>query len=256
MMAHQMGNTCSQCRLTFCRDRMSAGLNMTGGRISLSDRDRRFCVEIPNFGLDAGQAVAITGASGSGKTLILEVLGLLRAPDSDTEYHAGDVDLVRLWDKGPRSVDLAKTRGRLFGFVPQTGGLLPFLTVAENVHLSQKVNRVDEPAWCSELLDKLGLADQAALLPEALSIGQRQRTAIARALAHRPKFVIADEPTSALDPETADQVLTLFLDLADEQETGVILSSHDLERLDRHGIIRRALAVQAGDPVVSRLENA
>ena len=233
---------------------MSTALHMADGRISLSDGDRRFEVHVPQLQLDAGQALALTGASGSGKTLILELLGLLRAPDAGTSYQVGQLDLAALWQGGARNPKLAETRGRLFGFVPQSGGLLPFLTVAENIALPQRVcDRVD-PTWCQALMTRLGLVDQAGQYPAALSIGQRQRTAIARALAHRPQIVIADEPTSALDPSSADEVLRLFLDIATEQGAGVILSSHDLDRMDRHGIAQRNLVVEAGPPVVSRLE--
>ncbi len=227
---------------------------MVDGQISLSDGDRKFEVHVPELQLETGQALALTGASGSGKTLILEMLGLLRAPQAVNSYCVDDIDLAALWRDGARNPRLAEMRGRLFGFVPQSGGLLPFLTVADNIALPQRVCEQPDPGWCASLVDRLGLSDQAGQYPASLSIGQRQRTAIARALSHRPRIVIADEPTSALDPTSADEVLALFLDIAAEQGAGVILSSHDLDRMARHGIARRNLEVQAGPPVVSRLE--
>lgn len=233
---------------------MPAALHMTDGRISLSDGDRRFEVHVPELQLNAGQAVALTGTSGSGKTLILELLGLLRAPDAGTAFRVGNVDVAALWRDGPRNPKLAETRGQVFGFVPQSGGLLPFLTVAENIRLPQQVcDRVD-PDWCQALMVRLGLSDQATQYPASLSIGQRQRTAIARALSHRPQIVVADEPTSALDPTSADEVLALLLETAADQGAGVILSSHDLDRMKRHAIAQRSLVVTPGPPVISRLE--
>ncbi len=235
---------------------MGQGLRIRHGQIALSDGDRAFRLQIDHLDLAPGQAVALTGVSGAGKTLVLEMLGLLRAPGAGTRYHLGDDDLAALWAQGPRGVDLARTRGRVFGFVPQSGGLMPFLNVAENIALSQRVNHCLDADWTGDLMDRLGLGDVAGLLPGALSIGQRQRTAIARALAHRPPFVIADEPTAALDPDSADTVLTLMLEVAAAQGSGVILSSHDVARIDRFGIKRLALRVEtdADGTVISRLE--
>ena len=236
-----------------------AGLRIRNGQIALRDRDRIFRLEINRLNVRSGQAVALTGASGSGKTLVLEMLGLLRAPGPGTAFDwrngEGHQDLAALWATGPRSGALARMRGRLFGFVPQTGGLMPFLNVTENIALPQRVNDCRDADWIGELTDRLGLADVARLLPGALSIGQRQRTAIARSLAHRPPFVIADEPTAALDPDSADAVLALLLEVAAGQGCGVILSSHDVARIDRFGIERLSLRVQSeGGQVVSTLE--
>lgn len=240
---------------------MAGGLCIRGAQISLHDGDRVFRLGIDRLDLAGGQAVALTGASGSGKTLVLELLGLLRAPGPGTRYDwtgagpGAKRDLAALWAQGPRSAALARARGALFGFVPQTGGLMPFLNVAENIALPQRVNHCPDAGWTGELIDRLGLADVAALLPGALSIGQRQRTAIARALAHRPPFVIADEPTAALDPDTADRVLELLLEVAAGQGCGVILSSHDVARIDRFGIERLSLITRAGNgQVISQLE--
>ena len=236
------------------------GLILTDGLVMLQDGDRIFRLEIKALTLAPGRAVALTGASGSGKTLMLELLGLLRAPGAGTQYEwraqgAASRDLAGLWQDGPRAAALAHQRGALFGFIPQTGGLLPFLSVAQNVELTQKINKCLDADWTADLIGRLGLADVAHLLPGALSIGQRQRTAIARALAHRPPFVIADEPTAALDPDSADTVLRLLLDIAATQNCGVILSSHDIARIDRFDIPRLSLNISAkGNTVTSTLE--
>lgn len=239
---------------------MTEGLRITNGQISLRDGDREFRLQIDQLRLQSGQAVALTGVSGSGKTLVLELLGLLRAPGPGTGYDWTQVgqthDLAALWAAGPRNAELARMRGRVFGFVPQTGGLLPFLNVRDNIALPQRLNDCLDPNWTGTLIDRLGLVDVAALLPGALSIGQRQRCAIARALAHCPPFVIADEPTAALDPDSADLVLELLLEVAAGQGCGVILSSHDVDRIARFGIPRLSLIPEtiAGGGVISRLE--
>jgi putative ABC transport system ATP-binding protein len=242
---------------------MQAGLNITNGTISLVDGDRSFRLQVDHLHLASGTAMALTGASGSGKTLMLELLGLLRAPGAGTVYgltdeSGADTDLARLWKRGPRDPGLAQARGRIFGFVPQTGGLLPFLSVAENIALPQRLNDCRDAGWCRHLIERLGLEDVSDLLPGALSIGQRQRTAIARSLSHRPPFVIADEPTAALDPESADTVLQLLLEVAGEQGSGIVLSSHDLDRIARFNIARVTLKTRAGvrGQVVSTLEAA
>lgn len=234
---------------------MARGLTLTDGRIELRDGDRAFRLQVDRLTLAPGQAVALTGASGSGKTLLLELLGLLRAPGAGTGFSCDGKDLAALWDRGARSTDLARMRGQLFGFVPQTGALMPFLSVADNIALPQHVTGREDAAWCAALIDRLGIGDVAPLMPAALSIGQRQRVAVARALAHRPPFVIADEPTAALDTDSADVVLDLLLAAAADQGSGVILSSHDTDRVARFDISRLELTTEARNGIVTgRLE--
>ncbi|GGH21295.1 putative ABC transport system ATP-binding protein [Cribrihabitans marinus] len=233
---------------------MGAGLCIRNGRVSLGVRGRGFEVQVAELEIAPGHAVALTGESGSGKTLVLELLGLLRAPGPGMAYTCAGQDLAGLWAAGPRSAALARSRGRVFGFVPQTGGLVPFLTVADNIALPQRLTGRVDTGWCATLIDRLGLDGTAGLYPGDLSIGQRQRTAIARALAHRPPVVIADEPTAALDPARADAVLALLLETAQEGGSTLILSSHDTPRLERLGIDRLSLHVTPGEPPVSRLQ--
>lgn len=236
-------------------------LNIDHLKISLSDGERRFSVTLAGLRLRAGDLVGLTGASGAGKTLVLELLGLLRKPDPGARYFwepegGAARDLGALWDHGQHSLGLALGRGLMFGFVPQSGGLLPFLSVSENVRLPQQLAGHPDPEWCAGLLERLGLAEVAQLRPGALSIGQRQRCAIARALSHRPPFIIADEPTAALDPDGADGVLDLLVQTAKIGGAGVILSSHDIARIDRLGIPRLRVVVRTLDDgaVASRLE--
>ena len=140
---------------------MDRGLHLQSGRIELADGERSFRLEVDDFRLVPGQAVALTGASGSGKTLLLELLGLLRAPARGAVYRwegeKGSRDLAALWAKGPRGAELARMRGALFGFVPQTGGLVPFLSVTENVSLPQKGRNGEERTEKEQTTFKAGL---------------------------------------------------------------------------------------------------
>lgn len=237
----------------------STGLALSGIEVALSSGDARFRLVVDDLRLAPGAMVALTGESGAGKTLLLEVLGLMRAPGPGARYTHTAPDgrksnLTALWRGGPNGRALTQARGAIFGFVPQTGGLLNFLSVRENVALPQRlVGRIDT-GWVQTLLERMGMSAQADLLPSKLSVGQRQRVAIARALSHRPAFVIADEPTAALDPERSEDVLALFLTMAAENRCGVLLSSHEVDRISRLGLPRLHLSVRReGETTLSRL---
>lgn len=228
---------------------MTACLHLDRVEVCLADQERQFTLEIPTLEINTGEAVGLTGPSGTGKTLLLELLGLLRRPGTCGGFRiASDthpLDLATVWTGGPMSP--ADVRADRFGFVPQSGGLLPFLNVFENIALAQRISgRLDED-WQAHLIDRLGLGDVQRLRPGALSIGQRQRVAIARALAHRPAFVIADEPTAALDPGAATTAMGLLIDVAVTGGAGVIISSHDLNLLDQFPMRRVALSL-VSDP--------
>lgn len=214
-------------------------LRLGGVERVLASAQRRFVLRVERFHVEAGEAVALIGPSGSGKSAMLELLGLIGAPRPGGRFvldRAGDqVDLGALW--AARDLrGLADLRAGVFGFVLQTGGLLPFLTAAANARLTQTLSgRIDAP-WIADLAARLGLDGVMGARPAQLSIGQRQRVAILRALAHRPAIVIADEPTSALDPGAAEGVMGLFLDLARETGTAVVLSTHNVDLAARRGL--------------------
>ena len=205
---------------------------------TLESSTRRFELDIPAFEVDRGEVVALVGGSGSGKTAMMELLALAAAPDEGGAFVlAGDeeVDIARLW-RHARLQDLAATRSRHLGFVAQTGGLLEFLTVRENVALAQDVAGKRDRQRVDQLAGTLGLESVLEERPARLSIGQRQRTAILRALAHRPSFVIADEPTSALDPGTAREVIDLLLETAVGEGAGIIVSTHNVALMAHSGV--------------------
>lgn len=231
---------------------VAASLQLDLLSTTLADGDRQFHLTVGGLRLQRGAVWALTGNSGTGKTLFLEMLGLLRAPAQGSRliWHdgaGGHSDLTDLWRSGPRGAALASCRGSTFGFVPQTGGLVPFLSALDNINLTQIITGRRDPSRIARLTERLGLGAVLRLHPAALSIGQRQRVAIARALAHRPAFVLADEPTSALDPDTADTVMSLLLEQAAEEGAGIILSSHDHQRLHRPGLNRLHFTAQTGE---------
>lgn len=204
-------------------------------------RNPVFRAEIDNLTLFAGQAAGITGSSGSGKSTLLEMLALLTRPASAALFalraEGRRYDLADIWSCAPEK--LADIRRAHMGFVHQTGGLYPFLTVRQNICLPLWLNRLDAAAMTrrvDELLEFLGLEPIASSLPESLSYGERQRVAVARALAHRPRLILADEPTSALDPDTARAVMNLLLHGAQLSGAALLVVSHDHTLLAAAGI--------------------
>jgi len=189
----------------------------------------------------AGVCVALTGASGSGKSTMLDLLGLVLRPDAAARFqirtaNGVDIDIAELWRRDAGDA-LAAIRARLIGYVLQTGGLLPFLTAAENITLSPRLLGMRaEPRLLDQLIDLLALRRLLAKKPQALSIGERQRVAIARALAHRPQLLLADEPTAALDPHHAVEVMQLLLALVRDLGITAVIVSHDWELVRSFGL--------------------
>jgi putative ABC transport system ATP-binding protein len=172
----------------------------------------------------SGERVAIVGRSGSGKTTLVNMLTGIDSPSR------GVIDVAGAHLHGMSQEQLAVWRGRAVGIVFQFFHLLPTLTVAENVVLPMDFARYGRPTLrlrrAHELLEQLGIAEQAGKLPADLSGGQQQRAAIARALANDPPLIVADEPTGNLDSTTSDQVMTLLAALARQGKT-VVAVSHE-----------------------------
>lgn len=204
-------------------------------------------LEISALSVQAGEAVAITGPSGCGKSTLLDIVGLVLRPMEVGHFRLGGTDLAGLWRRNDRSA-LARMRARSIGYVLQTGGLLPFVTVRDNISLSRDLLGLPRGARETDrLVEALGLGRLLEKRPAALSIGERQRVAIARALAHRPALVLADEPTASLDPVNAEGVMRLFLSLIAELGLSVLVVSHDWKLMSRFGLRRVDAELSAAD---------
>jgi putative ABC transport system ATP-binding protein len=199
-----------------------------------------------NLEIEAGEFTAIAGPSGSGKTTLLNIIGGLDRPSSGTVIVDG-VDLSTL----SRSA-LADYRLRKVGFVFQSYNLIEVLTAAENaefVLLLQKVPKSERRARVYEILEAMGMAEYLTKRPNQLSGGQQQRIAVARAIAHNPRIVLADEPTANLDSATAAGLLDLMRAMNERYGVTFLFSTHDrlvMEKARRVVLLRDGLVVEDG----------
>ncbi|TMJ36631.1 MAG: ABC transporter ATP-binding protein [Alphaproteobacteria bacterium] len=173
-----------------------------------------------------GEIVALVGQSGSGKSSLLHIAGLLEAPSAGEVFVAGQ-NCTQL-------DDASRTRIRRIGigFVYQFHHLLPEFSALENVMMPQLIAGADKSAArrrAGELLQRFGLGKRLDHRPAELSGGEQQRVAIARALANRPQLLLADEPTGNLDPRTSDQVHGEFLRAISEEGVGALVATHNVE---------------------------
>jgi lipoprotein-releasing system ATP-binding protein len=180
-----------------------------------------------------GEVVALVAPSGAGKSTLLHIAGLLDTPDEGS-VALGGRNMVGLGDK-------ARTEARRgeVGFIYQFHHLLPEFTALENVVIPQLANGVPKAqaeARAMELLHKVGVAARAEHRPAALSGGEQQRVAFCRALANKPRLLLADEPTGNLDPATSDQVFAALMVLVRETGLAALIATHNMElaaRMDR-----------------------
>jgi putative ABC transport system ATP-binding protein len=190
--------------------------------------------------IERGQFVAVMGRSGSGKSTLLRLIGGLEAADSGVVRVDGS-DLTTLTE-----TERAQRRRHGLGFVFQSFNLIPTLTVAENVELPLELNDVAPNRvrrLSRDLLAELGLGDCADRFPEDISGGEQQRAAIARAVVHEPKLVLADEPTGNLDAETSRHVLELLRRTCNQRNATLIVASHSTELAAQAG---RVLTIRSG----------
>ena len=180
-----------------------------------------------SFTVRPGELVAILGPSGSGKTTLLTTIGLVNEPTRGRVMLDGELVADGGWLSG---LDIKKVRREKLGFIFQAHNLIPFLTTLENVMIAMDINGVpprEARSRSIELLESLGLGHRLNHYPALLSGGESQRTAIARALANRPRVILADEPTAALDSENGKNVMMLLKRLAVENSSAILVVTHD-----------------------------
>jgi putative ABC transport system ATP-binding protein len=175
--------------------------------------------------IDKGEFVAVVGRSGSGKTTMLDLMGLLLRPTAGSLF-IDDTDTSKLGDR-----QRAQMRARRIGFVFQEYNLLSGLNVLENVMLPLRYIKDGKNGRqrALELLERVGLSDRLRHRPTELSGGQAQRVAIARSMMNNPSLILLDEPTGAVDTETAQQLIDLLKRLNREDQVTVVIVTHDLD---------------------------
>ncbi|XOV80905.1 MAG: ABC transporter ATP-binding protein [Aestuariibacter sp.] len=188
-----------------------------------------------NISIGKNEYVAIIGPSGSGKSTLMNILGCLDIP-SKGEYRLGERDVLDFNES-----DLAQLRNESVGFIFQSFNLLPRMSALANV-MQPLIYRImssqERKARATEALQRVGLGDKLAHLPNQLSGGQRQRVAIARALVTKPRILLGDEPTGNLDSQTTADIMALFDELHAEGHT-IILITHEQDIADHcHRVIR------------------
>jgi putative ABC transport system ATP-binding protein len=184
--------------------------------------------EFPDLQCKAGETMLITGASGTGKTTLLHLLGGLLKPTSGSI----DINKVNICMLSAKKLDYF--RGQNIGLILQKAYFIASLSVLENIELaSWLTDKTKKKEKAKELLLLLGLQKFASQLPSQLSVGQQQRVSIARALINEPKLLLADEPTSSLDDENTKIVADLLADLSQKYNAALIVVTHDQRLKER-----------------------
>lgn len=197
-------------------------------KVKLNNGDILTTVDNVSFRLFKGKSYAIVGKSGSGKTSLISILGLLNS-SFEGKFEYGGTSVKSLSDK-----ELSETRSNNIGFVFQNYSLIKHLTVFENIELSLLYSKLykskkERTYRIRELLIMVGLELRENDYPNNLSGGEQQRVAIARALASYPEIIICDEPTGALDKKTGEMVMSLLLNIVKKEDKTLILVTHDID---------------------------
>lgn len=173
-----------------------------------------------SLAIQSRTTIALMGKSGSGKSTLLHLIGALDDPDT------GSILIDRMEITQLKESEKAALRRNKIGFVFQQFNLIASLTVAENLAFQARLADRLDPTWLAELTHRLGLTQIASRYPEQLSGGQQQRVAVGRALAVKPRLLLADEPTGNLDEKTGDSVLALTLELVEETGCAFLMATH------------------------------
>ena len=182
-------------------------------------QQKNYALKNVSFGIEEGEFVVILGASGAGKSTMLNLLGGIDRADEGEILVAGE-DIAKLSEK-----ELSKYRAKRVGFVFQFYNLIPTLTVKENVELMRELKK--DALGASEALQKVGLSGHERKFPEQLSGGEQQRVSIARAIAKNPDILLCDEPTGALDYNTSKEILKLIEQVNQKYGNTIIMVTHN-----------------------------
>ncbi|MCP4486510.1 MAG: ABC transporter ATP-binding protein [Gammaproteobacteria bacterium] len=208
---------------------------------------------VPSMEIRAQENIALVGHSGCGKSTLLDIFALVLHPDKVDTFTVNPVDgklhqVDKLWQRR-RQGRLSQIRKQHIGYVLQTGGLLPYLTVRENIDLPRRLLKLANDDSIDSIARVLGIHRQLDKLPGLLSAGERQRAAFARALSHRPSILLADEPTASLDPITARKIMAVVMELIKGLKITLITASHDwahVYKMDLRVIKQEAESVEGG----------
>jgi len=196
-----------------------------------------FRLEIPELIIYAGEFIGVIGPSGCGKSTFLDILGLILTVDESELFRLSIKQKNIIFRQEVSSLldkQLADLRRENIGYILQSGGLLPFLNVKDNILLTEKLN--DTPISSKDfysLVKTLGIEGQINKKPQYLSGGQRQRVAIARSLVHKPEIILADEPTASVDKLTGLEIRDQLKKLAKAYGSSVLMVTHDIEMVEK-----------------------
>jgi len=203
-------------------------------------------IDIPRLDIGAGEQVVLRGESGGGKTTLLHLISGLVTADSGSIKLDG-MELNKFSESARDRI-----RADKMGYVFQTFNLLPGFTALENVRLGMTFARKKmNVERAKDLMSRVGLADRMNYMPNQLSVGQQQRVAVARALANKPRLLLADEPTANVDPANQDRIIELIQEVCREDVVAILLVTHSdeiskrFERVERLEQINRAIAIAA-----------
>ena len=225
----------------------------------LARRGPSFRMVLRHFTVAAGEAVAIVGRSGSGKSTCLDVMAGILRPDEGGRFEmrigpeAAPISVPELWAT-PRQDGLRELRGRHLGYVLQTGGLVPFLSVAENVELPIRRAGRRDPGRVVQLLERLGLAGLGDRKPRQVRSANGSGRRSPGPLAGRRPWCWRTSRTASVDAETATTVMTLLTTAARQEGAALVVVTHDFELAQLHGL-RIARCASGGEPGLSVLDD-
>ena len=225
---------------------MDAYLKVKDFSFSYPKRDEKsgYTIRLDSLRMEPDSVLAVTGVSGCGKSTLLECLALLRDNSSFGKYFIDDKDVLSEKAEARRLI-----RSALMGYMPQSGGLIPYLSIKENLKfqidisgiskkkLNLKTDDTDSLLRNSlALFEDFGLSDVLDLYPHELSIGQRQRAVFFKSICHNPKILFIDEPTSSLDPQNGDKLISVMLEVCSKYSMCVLMVTHDLALVRKHSL--------------------